>query len=202
MKVVVASLNPGKFKELKELFGPLPLELIPLSSFCGLPEIEEAGATFAENALIKARAIARFTGQLALADDSGLEVDFLQARPGLFSSRYAGPDATDEQNNLKLLAELAGAPVEKRGAAFRCVLALASPHGVEAVVEGTLRGTIGFEMRGEGGFGYDPLFVTETGLTLAELPPEVKNKISHRARAANKLIEILPDFLIKIGGTL
>lgn len=198
--MVVASLNPGKFKELKELLGPLPLELVPLSSFSNIPEIEESGATFAENALIKARIIARFTGQPALADDSGLEVDFLQGRPGVFSSRYAGPDATDEQNNLKLLQELAGAPVEKRGAAFRCVLALASPHGGEAVVEGTLRGTIGFEMRGEGGFGYDPLFVTETGLTLAELPPEVKNKISHRARAATKLKDILPDFLAEVRG--
>ena len=141
-----------------------------------------------ENALKKARAFAEFTGETVLADDSGLEIDALAGRPGVYSSRYAGPDANDEENIKKLLLELRDVPVEKRGAAFRCTLVMYKPDGEYDTFEGTLRGVITTEPRGTQGFGYDPVFfVPEIGKTVAEMPMEVKNSISHRGAALRAL---------------
>ena len=154
--------------------------------------MEEAGATFEENALIKARAVATFTGMRALADDSGLQVDYLGGEPGIHSARYAGEDGKYEANNRKLLAALEGVPLERRRARFVCWAALVSPDGTERTVEGIIEGTILEQPRGPGGFGYDPVFVPE-GMerTMAELSEAEKNAISHRTRALRKLIPYL-----------
>jgi len=149
--------------------------------------VEEDGATFRENALKKARVVSSHTAETVLADDSGLEVDVLGGEPGIHSARYSGEAATDESNNRKLLFDLRDVPQGKRGAAFRCVLALSDPSGRSEFFEGTWRGEILFEPRGSMGFGYDPLFLdTRQGLTAAELPPDVKNRISHRGQAFAK----------------
>ena len=159
-----------------------------LEEYPELPEIVEDGATFLENALKKARTTAHLTGQIALADDSGLEVAALDGAPGIYSSRYAGEGADDGQNNRKLLNDLRGVPTAERGAVFRCVLVLCQPDGRYESFEGSWTGRITEEPAGEGGFGYDPLFfLPEQGVTVAELSPAVKNRISHRAQAFAKL---------------
>jgi XTP/dITP diphosphohydrolase len=159
-----------------------------LEEYPELPEIVEDGATFLENALKKARTTAGLTGQMALADDSGLEVAALDGAPGIYSSRYAGEGADDGQNNRKLLSRLKGVPTAERGASFRCVLVLCQPDGRYESFEGSWTGRITEEPAGEGGFGYDPLFfLPEQGVTVAELSPAVKNRISHRAQAFAKL---------------
>jgi XTP/dITP diphosphohydrolase len=195
-EVVIATRNPGKFREIEAILSPLHLKLLSLRDFPDLPEVEEDGATFAENAGKKARAIARLTGRPAIADDSGLAVDALGGQPGVLSARYAGGNATDRERYQKLLDEMAGIPEGKRQATFVCVLAVAFPSGKMQVVEGECRGWITFAPRGKHGFGYDPIFfVPEFAKTMAELEPEVKNRISHRARALEKLKLILPEFL-------
>lgn len=162
----------------------LPVEVLSLKDFPGVPEVEEDGSTFRDNALKKAREVSRHISETVLADDSGLEVDSLGGQPGIHSARYAGPEATDGANNAKLLKILERVPKEKRGAGFRCVLVLVSPDGSSEFFEGAWRGEILFEPRGTMGFGYDPLFLDPNqGLTAAELPPELKNRISHRGRA-------------------
>jgi XTP/dITP diphosphohydrolase len=167
-----------------------------LVDYPDVPEIVEDGETFFENALKKARAVSEHTGQVVIADDSGLEVDFLGGRPGVHSSRYSGPDATDENNNEKLLRELAGVPEEKRGAAFKCVLVLYKPEGSFESFEGKMAGKITVTPAGTEGFGYDPVFyVTEYNKTVAELKPEVKNTISHRAEAFGKLKKSLQQHI-------
>jgi XTP/dITP diphosphohydrolase len=194
-EVVIATRNPGKLREIEAILTPLHLKLLSLSDFPDLPEVEEDGATFAENAGKKARAIARLTGCLTIADDSGLAVDALGGRPGVLSARYAGGNATDRERYQKLLDEMAGIPEGKRQATFVCTLAVAFPGGKMQIVEGECRGWITFAPRGKHGFGYDPIFfVPEFGQTMAELEPEVKNRISHRARALEKLKLILPKF--------
>ena len=193
LKIVLASRNRGKLAELKSLLKDLPVNLIPLDSYSQPPTPEETGVSFKENAIIKAKAVAQFTGEIALADDSGLEVEALGRKPGIFSSRYAGPQSSDEDNNRKLLAELKNVPREKRGASFVCALALVTTQGSQIVVEGRCWGEIGFQPKGSGGFGYDPLFICRQGKTLAELPPEIKNRISHRVQAARKLKRKLAD---------
>jgi XTP/dITP diphosphohydrolase len=195
-EVVIATRNPGKLREIEAILSPLHLKLLSLRDFPDLPEVEEDGATFAENAGKKARAIARLTGRPAIADDSGLAVDALGGQPGVLSARYAGGNATDRERYQKLLDEMAGIPEGKRQATFVCVLAVAFPSGKMQVVEGECRGWITFAPRGKHGFGYDPIFfVPEFAKTMAELEPEVKNRISHRARALEKLKLILPEFL-------
>jgi XTP/dITP diphosphohydrolase len=195
-EVVIATRNPGKFREIRAILSPLHLKLLSLKDFPDLAEVEEDGATFAENAGKKARAIARLTGRLAIADDSGLMVEALGGQPGLFSARFAGENATDQERCQKLLDEMAGIPEGKRQATFVCALAVAFPGGKLQVVEGECRGWITFAPRGKHGFGYDPIFfVPEFGKTMAELEPEVKNRISHRAQALEKLRLILPEFL-------
>lgn len=182
--LVVATRNKKKLRELAALLADLPVQVVDLGAFPGAPEVEETGATFAENARLKAVAAARYTGHWAVADDSGLEVDALDGRPGVWSARFAGPGATDDDNNKLLLKLLEGVPPRRRRARFRCAIAIASPEGETWVDEGVCEGVITDGPRGEGGFGYDPLFlVPELDRTFAELPPEEKNRISHRARA-------------------
>ena len=196
VKLVLASRNRGKLKELKALLNGRGFEVISLDSFEGLPEIPETGTTFKENAVIKAREAARMTGNICLADDSGLEVDYLHGAPGVFSSRFAGPQKDDSANNEKLLKLLEGVPREHRTARFKCVVAVASPDGyVVETVEGVCEGSIGFEPKGNHGFGYDPIFiVADKGCTMAELDPEIKNSISHRAKALKKAVPVLEAF--------
>ena len=159
-----------------------------LDEYPDLPEVVEDGKTFFENALKKARVVSEYTGEIVLADDSGLEVDFLGGKPGVCSSRYSGSDATDEHNIQKLLEELEGVPMNKRDASFVCALVLYRPDGTFESFEGRWGGRIGYEPAGTGGFGYDPVFIVpEHSITAAQLPPDVKNRISHRAKAFNKL---------------
>ncbi|SHJ39940.1 XTP/dITP diphosphatase [Desulfofundulus thermosubterraneus] len=192
MKLVLATRNPGKVRELSQLLSPLGYEVVSLEQYPGMPEITEDGATFKDNAVKKATAVARYTGQMALADDSGLEVDYLGGAPGVHSARFAGAGHDDRANNEKLLRLLAGVPPEKRTARFRCVVAVATPEGRVFTAEGICEGVIADKPRGEGGFGYDPLFyVPSYGKTFAELDPAVKNRISHRGRALVLMREIL-----------
>jgi len=184
MRLVVATTNAGKLKEIVRLLEGLPIDVLSLADYPSIPEVEETGSTFAENAVLKAVHAARFTGETALADDSGLEVDALGGRPGINSSRFAGPGATDAQRNELLLEKMKDVPDEERTARFRCVAALAPPSGDPTTFDGVCEGRIIDDPRGEHGFGYDPLFyIPEHGKTMAELPTELKNRISHRAKA-------------------
>lgn len=191
-KLLIATGNSGKFKEFAALFAGRDIKLFSLIDFPGLLPVVEDGATFKENALKKAVAAVRETGLSVIADDSGLCVDALAGRPGIMSARFAGVGSGDEANNLKLLHELAGYTGRQRSAAFKCVISFCTPEGLMAFFEGELRGCILEHAVGSGGFGYDPLFmVPEYAKTLAELPVEVKNRISHRGRAAEHLKEYL-----------
>lgn len=201
LKLVLASRNRGKLKELKSLLDGLGYQVLSLDDFEGLPEIQETGTSFRENAVIKAREAARMTGQICLADDSGLEVDYLQGAPGVYSSRFAGPEKDDAANNRKLLKLLEGVSGEQRTARFRCVVAVASPQGRVETVEGVCEGRIGNEPRGNGGFGYDPLFIVAgRDCTMAELELETKNSISHRAMAFRRAVPLLEAFRKQAGG--
>ncbi len=196
-KLLIATNNPGKVREYEELLADLPIEIaFPAQEGLDL-DVEESGDTFEANARIKAMAFARASGRPTLADDSGLEVDALGGAPGVHSARYAGPEADDVDRYRKLLTALADVPEGRRSARFRCVVALALPDGPVYTAEGTCEGRIGFEPRGEHGFGYDPVFVVEGygGQTLAELPPDVKNEISHRARAVEAVRPLLEKLL-------
>ncbi|MFZ5917667.1 MAG: XTP/dITP diphosphatase [Chloroflexota bacterium] len=195
-KLLVATNNPGKVREYAELLNDLPVVLTyPAQEGLSL-EVEETGDTFAENATLKAQAFAHTSGLLTLADDSGLEVDALNGAPGVFSARYAGQGASDEDRYRLLLRHLAHVPARQRTARFRCVVALAVPEGRVYTAEGCCEGVIGFEPRGCHGFGYDPVFyLPERGQTMAELSSEVKNRISHRARAVQAAIPILRRLL-------
>ena len=187
-ELLIASGNKGKLREFGELLRGLVDVILTPADFPGLPEVAEDGDSFQANAVKKARSAALFTGKPVLADDSGLSVDYLQGRPGVYSARFAGEGASDADNNALLLRELAGVPAERRGAAFHCVIALCQPDGSCLTFDGELPGVILEAPRGSGGFGYDPLFlVPEYGGTLSELPLEVKNAISHRGRALQQL---------------
>ncbi|ABO51189.1 non-canonical purine NTP pyrophosphatase, rdgB/HAM1 family [Desulforamulus reducens MI-1] len=192
MKLVLATNNKGKVKELAELLKPCGYQVVSIGEFPGFTEVEEDGNTFADNAIKKALAAAEFTGELALADDSGLEVDALKGAPGVYSARFAGEPKDDTANNAKLLSLLEGVPQDHRTARFRCVIAIAEPNGRIHTAEGSCEGVILRELKGEGGFGYDPLFyVPEYKQTFAELDMEKKNSISHRGKALKKAMEIL-----------
>ncbi len=191
-RLILATRNEGKVKELKEMLAGLPLEIRSLRDYPGLPEVEESGTTFVQNAVIKAETISEMTGEMVLADDSGLEVDLLGGKPGVYSARFAGESATDEENNRKLLELMKDAPAHKRGARFVCVIALAVPGKETITVEGSCRGILARSPRGTLGFGYDPLFIyEEEGKTFSELDPETKNRISHRGQAFRRAREIL-----------
>jgi XTP/dITP diphosphohydrolase len=195
-EAVIATRNAAKLREIEDILAPLGLKVLSLKDFPRVGEIVEDGTTFGENAAKKAREVARQTGRLAIADDSGLVVDALQGRPGVFSSRYGGKDATDQEKCQKLLAEMSGIPEEKRQAAFVCAIAVATPQEEVEIVEGECRGRIAFAPTGKSGFGYDPVFfLPALGKTMAEIDPHLKNRISHRARALEKLKKILPRFL-------
>jgi XTP/dITP diphosphohydrolase len=188
-RLLLATRNPGKLAELRALLVGLPIEIAAATD---APEVAETGSTFAENARLKARAVAGWSGEWALADDSGLEVDALGGRPGVFSSRYAGPGATDAERNARLLADLAGVPDADRTARFRCVIALAAPDGRAWTCEGACEGRIAHAPRGAHGFGYDPVFLLpDRNLTMAELPPDGKARISHRGKALAAMREVL-----------
>jgi len=188
MKMVIATKNRGKLSEIKKILGHTPSGYLTLNDFPGIDLPEETGQTFLENAVAKAVCVARKTGMTALADDSGLEVEYLNGRPGVRSARYAGDGATDEDNYRKLLTEMKGVPHSQRRARFVCVIALAEPGGGVNAFEGSLEGFITEAPKGSNGFGYDPVFfVPEKNRTAAELSPDEKNSVSHRARALGKL---------------
>lgn len=194
-QIVLASANPGKQREFAALLAPRGFELV-LQSELGIGSVPETGSTFEDNALLKARHAAGRSGRPALADDSGLEVDALGGRPGVCSARFAGPAATDADNNARLLAELAGVPPPARAARYRCVLALvhSETDAAPLIARGVWEGAIALEPAGEQGFGYDPLFVPQ-GFTqhVAELPTELKNRLSHRGQAAAQLLRLLSE---------
>ena len=184
-KIVVGTRNNGKVREIQTALADLPFAVVGLPE-TDIPDVEETGTTFQENAILKARHYCQFTGEYCLADDSGLEVDALDGEPGVYSARYAGLDSTDAANNEKLLTVLKDVPPSGRTARFRSVLVLAGPDGSLLLVDGVCEGVILDEARGTGGFGYDPLFyMPSQGKTMAEMTIEEKNRISHRGNALN-----------------
>ena len=192
MKIVFASGNLGKVREIREMLSCIKIELVSLKDYPDIPEIVEDGKTFLENALKKARTVSERTGQAVLADDSGLQVDALGGEPGIYSARYAGEGASDDDNIRLLLEKLKEVPPEKRTASFCCVLVLYNTDGTYESFESRWPGRIIDDRRGDNGFGYDPVFyVPELNKTAAELPPEIKNRISHRGQSFLKLKQSL-----------
>lgn len=197
MDLIIATKNHGKAAEIASLLRDFEVNVLTMDAFPEIGEIPETGVTFEENALIKARTVARLTGLTALADDSGLEVEALAGAPGVYSARFSGPDATDATNNALLLSRLEGVPWAERGARFVSVIAVHAPirGGKELLSRGTWSGRISTRPQGENGFGYDPLFYDEdAGLTAAQLETGEKNKRSHRAMALYRLAQSWPAF--------
>ena len=197
-ELVVATKNKKKLEEIKEILKIKDLKITSLADYPGSPRIIENGKTFKENAVKKAVKIARFTAKLTLGEDSGLCVDILRGKPGIYSSRFAGRNKNDLSNNLKLLKILEGIPVKKRRAHYCCAVALADKEGLVGVVEGECSGLIGSALKGRFGFGYDPLFmIPEYKKTFAQLGPKTKHKMSHRFRALFKAKKKIRDYLKK-----
>ena len=197
-RLLLATRNKGKLAELRRLLADaVPgVEVLGLADVEAYPEAPETGATFAENALLKAREAVRYTGLPAVADDSGITVDALNGMPGVLSARWSGRHGDDEANTALLLGQVADVPDERRGAAFVCAAALVTPEGVEHVVEREWRGRVAREKRGGGGFGYDPVFVPDGGtVTSAELTPEEKDAASHRGQAFAALVPVIAQAL-------
>ena len=191
-EIVLASGNKGKIAEFQRLLDGMQIQVHSMKEYPQIGEIVEDGTTFAENALKKARAVCNATGKPALADDSGLMVDYLDGAPGIYSARFSGDGHDDAANNQKVLSLLQGVPDAQRSAQFFCAIAIVLPDGREYTVDGFCRGTLLHTLQGEGGFGYDPLFYVETlGKTFAELSMEEKNAISHRGMANRKAVEII-----------
>lgn len=192
-KFVLASGNKGKVREINEILAEVDIEVVPQSEF-GVPVVEETGLTFVENAILKARNAARHTGLPAIADDSGIEVDFLKGAPGIYSARYAGVGAGDEANLQKLLRDMEGIPDAERAARFQCLM-VCMRHDLDPtpiICQGTWEGRLATAPHGENGFGYDPIFyVPEYDCMSAELPRDVKNQLSHRGQALRQLVEVL-----------
>ncbi len=196
LELLLATRNKGKKREILGLLGDLPIKILSLDDVPGAPDVVEDGETFRANAVKKAVELAAFSKRLTLADDSGLEVDALGGKPGVRSARFASENATDKDNNRKLLEMLRAIPEERRGASYRCAIAVASPEGLIDVVEGSCEGRIGVEEKGFNGFGYDSLFVRlDYNKTFGELDPSIKNRISHRARALERAKLILEKVL-------
>lgn len=192
--IIIASGNKGKLKEFRELMADLPVEVKSLSDYPEIGEIEENGKSFAENAFIKAKAVHDATGCLAIADDSGLEVDALGGAPGIYSARYAGEEKNDAANNAKLLQALSDISEDNRGAQFHCAICAVTADGKRFDAEGIVRGQILRAERGDGGFGYDPLFyIPALGKTTAELSMDEKNAISHRGQAVRQMVQTLKE---------
>jgi XTP/dITP diphosphohydrolase len=191
-RLLIATRNKGKLREYEPLLDGLPVMLTYLTEEGIDHDVEETGSTFTENAVQKAGEYARISGLLTLADDSGLEVDALGGEPGIRSARYGGPGATDEDRYRLLLERMRGVPEENRSARFHCVIAVAEPGGTTYTSEGVCEGVIAFAPEGSHGFGYDPVFfMPEFGKTMAQLPAETKNRVSHRARAAQGITSVL-----------
>ncbi|MEI6603040.1 MAG: XTP/dITP diphosphatase [Clostridia bacterium] len=189
MKMIVASKNQGKLEEIRYIFRDLPYEIVSMQEAGIQDEIDETGTTFEENALIKARYIQKMTGEVALADDSGLEVAYLDGAPGVYSSRFAGEGATDAQKNEKLLEVLKGVPFAQRKARFVCVIAVVFPDGKELLSRGTFDGVIAETPAGDNGFGYDPLlYIPTQGRTVAQMTEAEKNQVSHRGKALRAML--------------
>jgi XTP/dITP diphosphohydrolase len=199
-EVIIATKNPGKAREFEHIFSSREITVLTLLDFPEIPEVDETGTTFEENAALKAEAVSKALGKMVIGDDSGLIVDALEGRPGIYSARYAGEPKNDERNTDKVLSELEGTPEEKRSARFYCALAVAVPGQETIKVSGTCEGCILEERRGSNGFGYDPVFyVPEKGLAMAELSSDEKNQISHRANALKKLDVVLDSILERAG---
>ena len=191
-KVIFATGNEGKMREIRMILKDVAVTVLSLKEAGITLDVEENGSTFGENAMIKARACAKVVDGIVLADDSGLEIDYLNKEPGIYSARYMGEDTSYRIKNQNLIDRLAGVPDEKRTARFVCAIAAVMPDGSERVTEGVIEGRIGYEEKGDGGFGYDPIFyVPEFGCTSAELTAEQKNAASHRGRALEKMKEEL-----------
>lgn len=198
VQVVLATRNAHKVAELRRILADsgLDVELVGTEAFAELPDIPETGTSFAANALIKARAVAHYTGSIAIADDSGLCVDALNGMPGIYSARWSGAHGDDAANLTLVLGQLMDVPPARRTAAFHCAAAVVTPDGEERVVEGVLDGTLLGAPRGTNGFGYDPIFVPHGyALTTAEMRPEEKDAISHRGKAFRALVPVLSDLL-------
>lgn len=197
-RIIFATGNAGKLREIKEILGDLELEIISMKDAGIQTEIEENGSTYEENALIKARAVLACAGakDIVMADDSGLEIDYLNCEPGIYSARYLGEDTSYRIKNQNLIDRLAGVPDEKRTARFVCAIAAVLPDGRELTSRGIIEGRIGYEEKGTGGFGYDPIFqVPELGKSTAELSEDEKNAVSHRGRALRAMKEKLNQIL-------
>jgi XTP/dITP diphosphohydrolase len=197
-RLVLATANPGKLAELTRILaaGGVAVDLTGLAEFPGAPDVRETGATFAENALLKARAVAEFTGLPAVADDSGLCIDAMNGMPGVLSARWAGRHGDDQANLWLVLGQLADVPDERRGAHFACTAALALPSGAERLAEGAMHGRIIREPRGENGFGYDPVFVPDGAeLTTAQMSTAAKDQISHRGKALRALAPAIAELV-------
>lgn len=195
-KIVFATENEGKMREIRLILGDMDVELLSLKEAGIRADIVEDGKTFEENAAIKAQGIARLTDAIVLADDSGLEVDYLHGEPGVYSARYMGYDTSYRVKNQHILELLKDVPIEQRTARFVCAIAAALPDGTLLSSRGTIEGIIGYEERGEGGFGYDPIFyLPEYGCSTAELSMEKKNELSHRGKALRSMKEKLEEYL-------
>lgn len=197
-RIVFATGNAGKMREIKEILGDLQLEVLSMRDAGINADIEENGSSYEENAMIKARAIAALAGEkdIVLSDDSGLEIDYLDGEPGIYSARYLGERTSYRMKNRNLMERLQGVPEEQRTARFVCAIAAVLPDGRELTTRGTIEGRIGYEEKGSGGFGYDPIFyVPEFGKSTAELSEEEKNAVSHRGRALRAMKEELKKYL-------
>ena len=193
--IVLATNNKGKIKELSVMLEPFGVTVKSLSEFPEIGEIPETGDTFLENAFIKARTVAKITGLVTVADDSGIEIDALDGRPGVYSARYAGEQCNDHDNNEKMLEEMKDVPDGKRTGRYRCVMAAVAPNGQEISTDGAYEVVVGHGYKGAGGFGYDVIVIDpELGCHVAELDPAVKNTRSHRGKAMTKMLELWPDF--------
>ena len=187
-KIIFATGNEGKMKEIREILADPHVEILSMKEAGITAEIEENGTSFEENAVIKAKAVMELCHEIVLADDSGLEIDYLNKEPGIYSARYMGEDTSYRIKNQNLIDRLEGVPDEERTARFVCVIAAAFPDGEVLTARGTIEGRIGYEEKGENGFGYDPIFyVPEYGCSTAQLSPEVKNQISHRGKALREM---------------
>lgn len=195
-KIIFATTNEDKMKEIRMILGDLELPILSLKDAGIKVDINEDGTTFEENALIKAREIMKVTGEIVLADDSGLEVDYINKEPGIYSARYMGEDTPYSIKNQNIIDRLADAKGDERSARFVCAIAAVLPNGEEYTTRATIEGMIGYEEKGTNGFGYDPLmYVPEYGMTTGEMTPEDKNKISHRGKALREMRNMLADVL-------
>ena len=191
-KIIFATTNKNKIREVNMMMEGFDVELIPMSEMGIDVDIEETGTTFEENAIIKAKAICDLTGEIALADDSGLEVDYLDGAPGVYSSRFLGEDTPYEIKNDYIIEKLKNAKGDERSARFACAMAMVFPDGDVETCYGTIEGLIGYEQKGSNGFGYDPIvYVPEYEMTTGEMAPELKNSISHRGKALEQMKEVM-----------